>query len=86
MSVLEGGPIPLLETMMSNAVPVASRTGFAQDLITDGHNGFTFDVDAPVDVVCGLIEKAFALKKDIRETVLQYSWENFAYNVISLAE
>ncbi len=86
MSLLEGGPIPVLETMMSNAVPVASRTGFAQDLISDGHNGYTFDVNAPTGEVLRLVEKAFSLKTNIRETVLKYSWENFAYNVIALAD
>jgi glycosyltransferase involved in cell wall biosynthesis len=47
MSSLEGGPIPLIEAMMGNAVPVASRTGFAPDLIRHGENGFIFDLDAP---------------------------------------
>ncbi len=46
ISNLEGGPIPLVEAMMSNAVPVASRTGFAPDLIQHGENGFIFDLDA----------------------------------------
>lgn len=86
MSLLEGGPIPLLEAMMSNAVPVASRTGFAQDIIEDGRNGFTFDVDASVVDVEALVEKACAITVDVRETVLKYSWENFAYNVIALAD
>ncbi|MCA3242666.1 MAG: glycosyltransferase [Rubrivivax sp.] len=86
MATMEGGPIPLLEAMMSNAVPVASRTGFAQDLICDRVNGYTFDVDQPVADVIALVDTAFDLKQDIRETVLPYSWENFAYNVISLAD
>ena len=30
ISSLEGGPIPLVEAMMSNAVPVTSRTGSAR--------------------------------------------------------
>lgn len=86
MSLLEGGPIPVLEAMMSNVVPVASRTGFAQDLIVEGTNGFTFDVNAPLGEVKSLIEKASGLKNDIRETVLQYSWEFFAHNIIALAD
>lgn len=86
MSLLEGGPIPLLEAMMSNVVPVASRTGFAQDLIQEGKNGYTFDVDAPVAEVAALVEKAHALKTDVRETVLKYSWENFAHEIIAQAD
>ncbi len=42
-SRIEGGPVPLLEAMMSNVYPVASRTGHAADLITHGKNGFLFD-------------------------------------------
>jgi glycosyltransferase involved in cell wall biosynthesis len=86
MSTLEGGPIPLLEAMMANAVPVASRTGFAPDLIEDGRNGYTFAVDAPVATVVSLVEQAFAVREDVRETVLRYSWENFAYSVIALVD
>jgi glycosyltransferase involved in cell wall biosynthesis len=78
---LEGGPIPLIESMMSNAVPVASRTGFAPDIIRHGENGFLFDVDAPAEEICALIEKAYALPGDIRRTVEHLSWENFSKGV-----
>lgn len=83
-SKLEGGPIPLIEAMMSNVVPVASRTGFAPDVIDHGHNGFLFDVESPVDVVCELIEKAFALKTDVRSTVEHLSWRNFSLQMNSI--
>jgi len=85
-STLEGGPIPLLEAMMSNVVPVASRTGFAPDLIRHGENGYLFDVDAKAPEVAGLIEAAFDLKANVRDTVLDYSWDNFAAQVLDLAE
>jgi len=77
-SILEGGPIPLIEAMMSNIVPVASRTGFAPDVIEHGRNGFLFDVGSPVEIVCDLIEKAFALEADIRASVEHLSWKNFS--------
>jgi glycosyltransferase involved in cell wall biosynthesis len=83
-ALLEGGPIPLIEAMMANVVPVASRTGFAPDLIRHGENGYLFDTDAPPELVCDLIERAFLLKEDIRSTVLDYSWDCFAGNVLSL--
>jgi glycosyltransferase involved in cell wall biosynthesis len=83
-ALLEGGPIPLVEAMMANVVPVASRTGFAPDLIRHGENGYLFDTDAPSELVCDLIERAFLLKEDIRSTVLDYSWDRFAGNVLSL--
>ena len=80
-AVLEGGPIPLIESMASNVVPVASRTGFAPDLITDGENGYLFNTDAEEDEICSLIEKAFALKTNIRSTVEKYTWERFSKQI-----
>ncbi|GAP97608.1 glycosyltransferase family 4 protein [Leptolyngbya sp. NIES-2104] len=75
---LEGGPIPLLETMMCNIVPVASRTGFAPDVIRHGENGFLFDVDSSIDVICDLIEQAYQLETNIRATAQPFTWENFS--------
>ena len=80
-SELEGGPIPLLEAMMSNVVPVASKTGFAPDIIKDGKNGFIFDVGATAQTVCLLIERAFTVECNVHETVQHCSWDDFAANV-----
>jgi glycosyltransferase involved in cell wall biosynthesis len=86
MSTLEGGPIPLVEAMMSNAVPVASRTGFAPDLIRHGRNGYIFDLDATPEEIAKLIESAFNLPGDVRTTVAQYNWNNFSAEIMKLAE
>lgn len=83
-SRLEGGPIPLLEAMMSNVVPVASRTGFALDLIRHGENGFLFDVDAPGATVSALVEQAFGLPSDVRSSVAHLSWARFTREVLGL--
>ena len=83
-SRLEGGPIPLLEAMMSNAVPVATRTGFAPDLIHHGSNGFLYETDAAVDVTCEFVEQAFALDADVRGTVEHLTWERFSRAVQAL--
>lgn len=82
MSTLEGGPIPLLEAMMENAVPVASDTGFAPDLIRPGSNGFIFAPDAPAAEIAALIEQAFALDSDVRASVLAYDWDNFSRQIM----
>ena len=84
-SRLEGGPIPLLEAMMSNVVPVASRTGFGPDLIEHGVNGFLCDVAAPADEYARCIEAAGAISLDIRATVERYTWDAFAQEVLALA-
>lgn len=83
-SQLEGGPIPLLEAMMSNAVPVASRTGFAPDVIRHGHNGFIFDLPADADEVCGLIEQAYGLDTDVAATATGYDWVPYAAHIAAL--
>jgi len=80
-SKLEGGPIPLIEAMMSNVVPVASRTGFAPDIIHEGENGFLFDVDSPAEEICELIDKAYEVQADIRSTVEHLTWKNFSRQI-----
>lgn len=85
VSQLEGGPVPLIEAMMSNVVPVASRTGMAPDIIDHGRNGYLFDVDAPVDVVTTLIRHAADLSGDIRASVEHLTWQRFARQIQKLA-
>ncbi len=85
-ALLEGGPIPLMETMMCNVVPVASCTGFAPDIIRRGENGFLFEIGAPASDILPLIEQAFLLGADVRATVQAYSWDAFARRIIALAE
>jgi glycosyltransferase involved in cell wall biosynthesis len=85
ISRLEGGPIPLVEAMMSNAVPVASRTGFAPELIRHGENGFLFDTAASAETIAELIESAYELNGNIRETVEQLTWANLSASVVKLA-
>ena len=77
-SDLEGGPIPVIEAMMSNVVPVVSDTGFGRDLITSGQNGFVFPIGADAQLVCDQIRLAFLLDADIRSTVEHLTWERQA--------
>lgn len=81
---LEGGPIPLIEAMMCNVFPVASKTGFAPDLIQHGKNGFLFEVDSSAQKICELIEQAFQNQTDVRETVEHLSWKNFSIQMQNL--
>ncbi|WP_303315773.1 glycosyltransferase family 4 protein [Flavivirga abyssicola] len=83
-SLLEGGPVPVLEAMMSNCVPVASKTGFCPDIIEHGKNGFLFDIDAKYETVIPLIEAGFLLKANIKDTVLDYTWENCSKKIDEL--
>ncbi|MDA0895181.1 MAG: glycosyltransferase family 4 protein [Proteobacteria bacterium] len=81
VSQLEGGPIPLVEAMMSNVVPVASRTGFAPDIIKSGENGFLFDVGAPASLICEMIEQAFGLSVAVSESVRHFNWDTFTETI-----
>lgn len=81
LSTLEGGPIPLLEAMMSNIFPVVSATGFAPDLITHGHNGLLFEVGAPLEQIKKLIEQGLSSRVNIRETVKHLTWIRFAREI-----
>ncbi len=76
-SKLEGGPIPIVEAMMSNVVPVVSNTGFAEDIITHGENGLIFDVDAKAEDVLPLIETGLKMDIDVRKTVKDFTWKGF---------
>jgi glycosyltransferase involved in cell wall biosynthesis len=81
VSKLEGGPIPLLEAMFCNIVPVASRTGFAPDIIKHGSNGFLFDVDAPIIEICKLIDSAFEVHQEIYEISDSCNWEIYTRSI-----
>ncbi len=78
LSVLEGGPIPLIEAMMSNVVPVATRTGFAPDIVRHGENGFLCDVSAPTEQVLELIAAAAEVQRDVRQDVVHLDWRRYA--------
>ena len=84
-STLEGGPIPLIEAMMCNCIPVVSDVGFCSEIITNGKNGFLFDASNPDPIeVCNLIEKAFYMNDvNIRDDVLKYNWDLFSKNILS---
>jgi glycosyltransferase involved in cell wall biosynthesis len=83
-SRLEGGPISLLEAMMANAVPVATTTGFATDLIRDGVNGYLCPTNVVGDELCAAVERAFALEADVRATVEHLTWERFSRAIQAL--
>ncbi|TLX77128.1 glycosyltransferase family 4 protein [Labilibacter sediminis] len=83
-SYLEGGPVPLLETMLCNMVPVASKTGYCTDIIKHGENGFLFDTNASADDVIPLIDKAYTLPVNTRESVIDFTWEKYGTKIDEL--
>jgi len=83
-SLLEGGPMPVLEAMMCNVVPVATNIGFCPDLITHGENGFLFEHEKEPHMIIGLIEQACKLRTDVRSTVENLSWQNYSQIMANL--
>jgi glycosyltransferase involved in cell wall biosynthesis len=80
-SALEGGPVPLIESMMCNVVPVVSNTGFAPTVVRNRENGFIFDVPCSASEVVSLVRQALLLRRPVRESVLPYSWRAFSAHV-----
>ncbi|WP_169742868.1 glycosyltransferase family 4 protein [Muricoccus aerilatus] len=77
-SLLEGGPIPAIEAMMSNVVPVISDTGFARDIISHGRNGYIFHPSSASEDIISLIRQALAnTETDIAASAARFSWEEF---------
>ena len=64
--------------MLSNCIPVVTRTGFCEDLIKDGKNGYLFNPNDSADHVIELLKKAETIQHNTREDVLPYSWKNCA--------
>lgn len=83
-SKLEGGPVPIIEALLTNVPVIASNTGFAADIIIDGKNGYLFSVDSIPDDVIALIQKISALQKNIRATALQFTWANYSRKIIDV--
>jgi glycosyltransferase involved in cell wall biosynthesis len=76
----EGGPMALMESMASGVPVVSTRVGMAPDLIEDGVSGALVDVeDVPAIVarargLLALPDRAAALKRTARQSVLQADW------------
>jgi glycosyltransferase involved in cell wall biosynthesis len=82
VATLEGGPIPLVEALMSNTMPVVTRTGFAEELITDRRNGYLLPVDTSIEAACEAITEALADRiTDVSEGTDALSWAGFGHSI-----
>lgn len=78
-SSMEGGPMPLIEAMLTDVTPVVTRTGFAPDVVRDGQTGYLCEVGADAGQIAGLIETAFVTPgTGIRESVEHLTWDRYA--------
>lgn len=77
-SILEGGPIPLVESMAENMIPVMPRTGMADDLIRHGDNGYIFELDDNAKTIASYIEQAYENKSNTRADVIHLDWRDYS--------
>ncbi|MBR0681310.1 glycosyltransferase family 4 protein [Roseomonas eburnea] len=82
VALLEGGPIPLVEALMSNALPVVTRTGFAEELVHDGVNGALLPVGTSVEEAAAAIRRARAdVETDVASAAAGLSWQAFGLRI-----
>ena len=82
LSELEGGPIPIIEAMMSNAIPIATDTGFARDIMVGETSKYILDIDAPVSEIVELINEAKGnTKLNARALSEHLDWDNFGRRI-----
>ncbi len=62
LSELEGGPVPLIEAITAGAIPVATKTGFAPDLVTNALDGYLLDVNPTAEEVVATLKKAESIQ------------------------
>jgi glycosyltransferase involved in cell wall biosynthesis len=61
LSNLEGGPVPLIEAISMGCIPVATRTGFAEDLIVDHKTGLLISIKPETPEIVNALRTAFSL-------------------------
>ena len=77
-SVLEGGPVPLLESMFAGASPVVSNTGFAKDVIFENKEKHIFDVNENLEDIEEKIWNCPELTQTNRNFISQFNWDRIA--------
>ena len=86
LSKLEGGPIPLIESMAMGVIPVATDTGFARDLIVHGKNGLVIPNPPTALQVRDAILIAETLTGSPQESVKHLDWDRLSEIVMSDAK
>jgi glycosyltransferase involved in cell wall biosynthesis len=86
LSKLEGGPVPLIESMSMGVIPVATDTGFARDVITDGQNGrLILNPPTPKQVVEAILGAA-QIGNSPHQSVKHLTWDRISKIVMEDAK
>jgi len=83
LSTLEGGPLPMLETMACNLIPVCIATGWVTDLIQHGQNGYILSKNCSIADVREFLLSAMKRELNTRNSIKQYSYERYLNNFLS---
>jgi glycosyltransferase involved in cell wall biosynthesis len=86
LSKLEGGPIPLIESMSMGVIPVATDTGFARDVILNGKNGIIIPNPPTPEQIHSAIHAAEKLDGLPEQSVKHLSWDRIASIVMKDAK
>ena len=89
LSLHEGGPMPLLESLSCGASPVVTNTGFAFDVLGGRSDYLALSVDASIDMIIARILDSYhrppVIEKN-RTLATPFSFENAARKIMSIIE
>ncbi len=80
LSNLEGGPVPLIEAMSMGAYPIATKTGFAPDLISSKKSGILIPINPEISQVLSALDEA--LNIDTVSTIDHLTWDRITKMMI----
>ena len=78
LSNLEGGPVPLIESMALGVTPISTSTGFAPEFIKDGINGYLLPLVPDSDFVVSKIISVNKLSESPDFSVAHLTWDRIA--------
>jgi glycosyltransferase involved in cell wall biosynthesis len=78
LSNLEGGPVPLIESMALGVIPISTSTGFAPEFIKDGTNGYLLPLNPDLDFVVSKIVSVDKLSESPDSSVALLTWDRIA--------
>ena len=78
LSNLEGGPVPLIESMALGVIPISTSTGFAPEFIQDGVNGYLIPINPDPNFVVSKIISVDKLIERPEISVSNLTWDRIA--------
>ncbi len=78
LSNLEGGPVPLIESMSLGVIPICTNTGFAPEFIKDGVNGYLLPISPDPKLIVAKIRSIDELSEKPEFAVSHLTWDRIA--------